>query len=135
MKILLKTLVLVVAVAVSENTNTREQLGILCHSENIWREARGEPVLGQELVYWVVHNRGLDPCETIWKPYQFSWTKNWNRVYRHDQQTVNLVVRLQNQHNPYPNIKHYHNVHVNPSWNKRLGKSFLVGNHVFYYDK
>lgn len=135
MKILPKVLVWAILTGWWNTTNTLEDLETLCHSENIWREARGESLAGQQLVYWVVVNRGGHPCETIWKPYQFSWTTNWNRVFLHSTATRDLVNHLKTQPNPWPHITHYHNQSVNPPWSKKLKKAFVIGNHTFYYDK
>ena len=135
MRILLKATVLLAFATSTVGVNHNQELDVLCHSENIWREARGESVEGQQLVYWTVVNRGGHPCETIWKPHQFSWTATWNRVYKHPTTTRELVRHLKTQPNPWPNVTHYHNHKVVPHWSKNLTKATTIGNHTFYYDK
>ncbi|WP_419584734.1 cell wall hydrolase, partial [Thiolapillus sp.] len=63
----------------SRRWNVRD---IECLAQNIYHEARGEPVAGQVAVAYVVLNRvarqirGTDVCEVVWAPHQFSWTRH-----------------------------------------------------------
>ena len=53
---------------------------LLCLALNIYHEARGEPLIGQEMVASVTLNRVASPlypdnvCDVVYQPRQFAWT-------------------------------------------------------------
>jgi spore germination cell wall hydrolase CwlJ-like protein len=105
-----------------------------CMMDNIYHEARSEPLAGQVAVAKVVLNRSTGTggiCRTIYAKYQFSWTAKVKpikdyKAYYTAFQAANLAF--------YTNFPatHYHAVSVRPGWSKRLQKVAIIDNHIFY---
>jgi spore germination cell wall hydrolase CwlJ-like protein len=112
-----------------------------CLVKNIYYEARGEPVKGQEAVALVTINRAKHPdypssiCATVYQKYQFSWTANrtlsikdreaWKRA-----ENVAYHVLLGTHSLGQFKALNFHATYVNPGWGKpRVAK---IGNHIFY---
>ena len=106
-----------------------------CMATNVYREARGEPFVGQVEVAKVVLARVEDKrwpntaCKVIYQPHQFSWTNKYKDV-KYNLQSLNAVASAYNSED----IKytHYHAKSVKPSWRKRLKEGITIGNHIFY---
>jgi spore germination cell wall hydrolase CwlJ-like protein len=79
------TAILVLALTLigfTANANTYSEKQINCLAQNIYHEARGEPVSGQLAVAYVTLNRKQDTrfpdtiCSVVYQRNQFSWTKH-----------------------------------------------------------
>lgn len=124
-----------------------------CLAENIYYEARGEPLDGQYAVAEVTLNRVRSPryadtiCEVVydtrWDPIRrrrvghFSWTEledrdePWGPAW--EQATAVAMAVYNESHMPLvPNALHYHAVGVHPYWARSMHSVAKIGNHVFY---
>ena len=111
-----------------------------CLAENIYHEARGEPVLGQVAVGYVTWERAQQSveqlCRVVWKPYQFSWTSS--PVSVNDNEAFALAMKIAKDvvtgraKNPVPRATHYHASSIKPLWRKSVKQVAKIGNHVFY---
>ena len=117
-----------------------------CLSENIYRESRGEPLIGKISVAMTVLNRaesgkwGYSFCSVIYAPHQYSWTSmkklkpphgpSWESSKNAARLFVNGTrVRTLEQ------VKHYHANYVSPYWKHSMRQTAIVGNHIFYASK
>lgn len=113
-----------------------------CLTEAVYREARGEQMVGQIAVAYVVLNRskitGDSICTTIHKPNQFSYTR-----YRHRRVSEKMAWELAAEvavytqigffSNPVGEATYYNTVPVK-SWGPvKLVKK--IGHHMFFKDK
>lgn len=135
------------------NKHTTISDDIRCLTINLFHEAAGEPLKGQELVVQVVINRrnllgrfGRNYCEVIRQPYQFSWTLDISKAYMlkskqplspQDFKKYSKVVIgvLQNQLKVLDKDKeilYYHSIAVKPKWAAKMKVVYRVGNHIFY---
>jgi N-acetylmuramoyl-L-alanine amidase len=124
-----------------------------CLAENIYYEARGEPLDGQYAVAEVTLNRVRSPryadtiCEVVydtrWDPLRrrrvghFSWTElqerdePWGPAWEQAMTVANAVYN--ESYMPLvPNALHYHAVSVQPYWARSMDSVAKIGNHVFY---
>lgn len=118
-----------------------------CLAENVYREARGEPLIGMIAVAQITHNRvkskrwGKSFCDVVYARKQFSWTnitsrlipphgRDWIRSKSAAKQYINgtRVTHLSQ-------ADHYHKITVNPYWNKSMAAKVVVGQHIFYASK
>jgi spore germination cell wall hydrolase CwlJ-like protein len=131
----------------------RRETDLQCLAENIYFEARGEPLKGQYAVAEVTLNRTMAPnfphtiCAVVheirWdasrKRYvaDFSWTQlgdlspgdgpAWKRAM-----TVANTV-YDDEHDPVvPGALFYHSTSVRPGWARTHTAITTIGNHVFY---
>lgn len=119
-----------------------DQKEFKCLVKNIYYEARGEPILGQEAVALVTINRARSDefktskiCDTVYAKRQFSWTDNrllrvtdakaWKRAEEIAYKVLSGNSSLENF-----TATHFHAVYVNPGWGKR--KKAKIGRHIFY---
>lgn len=106
-----------------------------CLVENVYHEARGEPIHGQYAVVWVTMARAKtynNICKTVWKRKQFSWTsQKVKKLSNSDWLTTANTVYEALQLRDTLNATHYHNKKVNPKW--KLKRVAIIGNHIFYY--
>lgn len=131
-------------------TRARE---LRCLAENIYYEARGEPLDGQYAVAEVtlnrVRSRGYPDtiCEVVydtrWDPIRrrrvghFSWTEltdrddPWGPAW---EQAVRVATVVYNEsYMPLvPGALHYHAIGVQPYWARNKHSVATIGNHVFY---
>lgn len=119
-----------------------------CLAENLYYEARGEPIEGIIEVANVTLNRVQDKrwpntvCGVVHQKWQFSWTHEVNERRKRDElkwrQLVSLA-RLMIWTDGYrfhnSGSTHYVNkkLHRKVWWTKKLKVSHRIGNHVFYY--
>lgn len=123
---------------------------ILCMSEAIYFEARGEDRLGKASVGLVIMNRVKSDrypntiCEVVSQPMQFSYRNSYvptviiNDIDSNDAKTLTDIVQLSiditNKHirDFTDNSTHYfaHNL-VNPNWLNYGEVSMVVNNHTF----
>lgn len=109
-----------------------------CLAQNLFWEARGEPLEGQVLVVWTVLNRskmsGSSVCKEVYRPHQYSWTTR-GVIDGHYPKQLKLVQQMiSNQLGVSKNtdVTHYHNKNITPYWAKDLDYTTTVGNHHFY---
>ena len=128
-------------------------LELRCLAENIYYEARGEPLNGQYAVAEVTLNRVRSPyfpktiCavvhDTRWDPQRrrfvahFSWTQMQDRGDPwgpHWQQSIAVATAVINDaHTPIvPDALYYHATSVQPYWANSRRSVARIGNHVFY---
>ena len=117
-----------------------------CLALNIYHESRGQPIMGQIAVAQVTINRVADSrwgstiCEVVYQPYQFSWThliKNQvpREGYHWDlaQGLAQSVMTGVDEDNTDGAV-FYHAGYVNPSWNRDMTITTVIGAHIFYKD-
>lgn len=124
---------------------------LTCLALNIYKEARGEPLIGQLAVAMVTINRAKqwengDICKVVFAKSQFSWTitdtengivkrnkrpnknnKSWNqaiRVAKYSLTTKDFT----------KGATHYHTIDVSPVWTKNMKYINKWGRHKFYKD-
>jgi spore germination cell wall hydrolase CwlJ-like protein len=113
-------------------------------AEAVVYESRGESLLGQYSVAWVIKNR-MDSSatrDTVWKVVtqakQFSYLKDmkkqqkptkedWTNGYTVSYDVLNGLVD-----SPVGESTHYHAAQVNPRWAKSLQMIATIDNHLFY---
>ena len=119
-----------------------------CLTQNIYHEARGEPVEGQLAVGIVTLNRVQssrypdDVCEVVHERKQFSWTSlpsNARQITdpRAWYQALSLAERvLEGNYNAadyqLAGVMHYHNHTVRPQWASTGELVTAIGRHRFY---
>lgn len=113
-----------------------------CLVKNIYYEARGEPVKGQEAVALVTLNRIKSDqykeetiCSVVHKPWQFSWTHNKARkvtdkaAWKRAEEVAYRVLTDNHSLGDFSALN-FHAKTVNPGWKKK--RVATIGNHVFY---
>lgn len=123
-----------------------------CLAENIYFEARSEPLAGQYAVAEVTLNRVASPyfpktiCEVVhearWDPLRrrktaaFSWTMEERYTPRGAawQRAMAAATKVYDDvHTPQvPGALFYHATYVDPYWAKTKKPVATIGNHVFY---
>ena len=106
-----------------------------CLTDNVYYEARGEPIKGQLLVARTTLNRAKpfgSICAAVYQPYQFSWTMSPKRakINKELYKQVEKVAYMALYYNSP--VYYFHNKHINPAWAKTKVKIAKVGNHVYY---
>lgn len=123
------------------------ETAILCLALNIFKEARGEPEIGQYAVAMVVLNRttfekGI--CDVVLEPGQFSWTTTdtfrgvvlpgkfpnasspeWKTAHRIASESLYMSDFT-------GGATHYHNHTVKPAWSASMRVVARFGKHTFY---
>lgn len=131
----------------------RRKLALQCLAENVYYEARGEPLKGQYAVAEVVLNRMRSKhfpdnvCKVVHESRfdrvrrrfvaHFSWTDDnrtsdpagpaWDQAME-----VAAAVYDQKQEPVVPGALFYHATYVHPSWAKTKKPLAKIGNHIFY---
>jgi spore germination cell wall hydrolase CwlJ-like protein len=112
----------------------------------VWREARGESLLGMLLVAQVIENRVTDPrwpdtyISVITQPLQFSaFNKNDPQVVKYPKEddrywldcvaATDLILSAPKQ---LTSANHYHARSVQPNWADTTKITNKEGNHIFY---
>jgi len=119
----------------------------------VWGEARGEPLLGQVAVAWVVENRRRDDrwpdshLEVCVQPAQFSvW---WDEDVISDLMGLSLdspgfdaalystlAVRVGQMRDPTKGATHYYNPDLaSPGWAEDMVETARIGRHRFMVDR
>lgn len=116
-----------------------------CLTQNIYFEARNQPVEGQFAVAEVVINRTKDPdfpnsiCNVIKQKTknncQFSWYCDGKKDVMVEKEAIALATYvaisvLEHPTNITKGAKYYHADYVSPNWGKE--KTVTIGDHVFY---
>ena len=122
-------LVLAVVAAEGGATPNLNPTAIDCLAAVIYKEARGESLIGKLAVGQVVLNRGTNICKTVNQKGQFSWRAK-SRLY-YDEPTYNLARTILNRGYALRRFTatHFHNTTVTPNW---TGYLTTIGNHKFY---
>jgi spore germination cell wall hydrolase CwlJ-like protein len=116
---------------------------LLCLAKNIYYEARGEPMRGKIAVAQVTLNRVTHRtefqssiCGVVYAKNQFSWTMEKHREPRgaawHEAQAVAKAVVVGTAHLPGFKALYFHNLTVQPQWNRTKELVARIGNHIFY---
>jgi N-acetylmuramoyl-L-alanine amidase len=116
---------------------------LLCLAKNIYYEARGEPTRGKIAVAQVTLNRVTHRtefqssiCQVVYAKHQFSWTMEPHREPRgpawHEAQAVAKAVIIGTAYLPSFKALYFHNLTVQPRWNKTKELVATIGNHIFY---
>ena len=120
---------------------------IKCLADNIYHEAKGEPLKGQLGVAFVTLNRTKsskypdDICKVVYQPGQFSWTRK-KRLTRPKgseyNEIMNLAEHFYHNHHEIKDVTNgslfFHATYVKPKW-KNVKKSIKIGGHIFYKSK
>jgi N-acetylmuramoyl-L-alanine amidase len=133
--------------------NLEREAELRCLAENVYHEARGEPMAGQYAVAEVTLNRVASPyypktiCQVVydsrWDPARkrrvaaFSWTQQEiaraprGEAWRQAMRAATAV--YENVHTPVvPDALFYHATSVDPYWARTRKPVATVGHHVFY---
>jgi hypothetical protein len=139
----LLTVILMIASLQRPDLNVNRQEAY-CLSENIYYEARGEPITGQIAVAYVTLNRAklthASICDTVYAPSQFSWTLQPKpRGINRDAWKVAVEVAVLSMvgylDDPTLKSTHYYNPYkVSPRWASAYPVINMIGNHVFLRD-
>jgi len=116
---------------------------LLCLAKNIYYEARGEPTRGKIAVAQVTLNRVTHRtefqssiCQVVYAKHQFSWTMEQHREPRgpawHEAQELAKAVIIGTAYLPNFKALYFHNLTVQPQWNKTKELVARIGNHIFY---
>lgn len=124
-----------------------ESIALLCLTLNVFKEARGEPVVGQLAVAFVTLNRTKqtgDVCEAVFAPKQFSWvetdtkggvlvpSKRPDRTSKEWKQ-AEAVAKAAFYANDFTHgATHFHTSKVSPKWARKLKFVGEYGDHRFY---
>ncbi|HEY0800098.1 MAG TPA: cell wall hydrolase [Steroidobacteraceae bacterium] len=131
----------------------RRELDLQCLAENIYFEARGEPLDGQRAVAEVTLNRTRSPffphtiCavvhETQWDPLRrrfiahFSWTglgalsEPTGQAWKQSMSVASAA--YDDTYMPVvPDALFYHAISIRPDWARTKTAVATIGNHVFY---
>ena len=117
---------------------------LFCLAQNVYFEARSQPLIEQVAVAQVVMNRVRSPhypnsvCDVVWERRQFSWTHDGKSdsprnvsAWVEANQIASLVLSP-----GFPDLvdgaTHYHAHYVSPSWASALESVATIGTHKFY---
>ena len=111
-----------------------------CLAKVVYYEARNQPVEGQIAVAKVALNRAeSEPwpdsaCAVINQKNQFSWTNQslpepegpaWEKAKY-------IASIVYDEPDPTRGATHFHATYVNPKWAKKLKRTVIIGDHIFY---
>jgi len=123
----------------AQTTARQDQAQIECLAQNVYFEARGEPLKGQIAVSNVVMNRitygfAKTPCEVIRQRNQFSWVHHHSKIADRDLYERGKQVARTVYYSQVGDITHgalyYHALYVNPHW--KYTRVAAIGHHIFY---
>lgn len=116
---------------------------IQCLAENVYYEARGEPLVGQYAVAEVTMNRVASSdfpnsvCDVVHARGAFSWTYTANipAPYGYEWRRAKAVAEtvFDNREAPLVNgALFYHATWISPDWAPTRSQVALIGRHLFY---
>ena len=116
---------------------------IHCLAQNIYHEARGEPLEGQIAVAQVTMNRVKSSqfhntvCAVVYAHKQFSWTLDKRKLVKDSkawQRSVAVATAVLTKSVHLPDFKalYFHTRQVRPSWAKTKRIAAVINNHIFY---
>jgi spore germination cell wall hydrolase CwlJ-like protein len=111
-----------------------------CLANNIYYEARNQPIEGQIAVAKVVLNRVEDErwpsstCSVVYQNKQFSWTSTSPSEPKGEawQKAKTIAVLAYILPDPTNGATHFHANYVQPYWAKKFKKKKSIGDHIFY---
>lgn len=125
-----------------------------CLAQNIYYEARGEPIEGKLAIANTTINRvrsfvyPLSICDVVWEPYQFSWTTYHKKKNKPQDpirwEEAQIIAeraleggRLDNLEDVTEGATNFHTVKVHPQWQRDpdLERTVKIGHHIFYRPK
>lgn len=117
-------------------------MALLCLSLNIYNEARGEPLKGQQAVAEVTLRRVKDTrwantvCGVVYQPFQFSWTLQQFSATDALALDIATAVAAKAYYGNYNEVTtcadHYYNPDiVNPKWAQGMYVETTIGHHKF----
>lgn len=120
-----------------------------CLAKNVYFEARGESIVGQEAVAWVTLNRVANSsfpdniCTVIYQDSQFSWTHDGKSDRPRDSvawataQSIaeEVLIAYGVERDPTEGATYFHATSVKPSWAKKFERVVQIDNHIFYVDR
>jgi len=131
----------------SQASSFRTNEAVDCLTQNIYFEARGEPVLGQIAVGYVTLNRLNHPdfpstiCGVVRDGSKHSCQFSWYCDGKSDKlpnteevakiRILATVIITRKLRDPTHGALYFHSVNINPKW-KKSEKIIEIGNHVFY---
>jgi len=116
---------------------------VQCLAQNIYFEARGEPIEGKIAVAQVTINRANHKtqfdktiCGVVYAHKQFSWTEHSNKIkdwkqWREARYLAKSIISGQVKLPKFAAL-YFHNQTVIPRWTKKHVYLTTIGNHVFY---
>lgn len=130
------------------------ETALVCLAANVYYEARGEPLLGQQAVAQVTINRSREKqkpiCDVVMEKYQFSWTTGrikqdkrgkWHIkpkyapkdkiAWKWSMQVAKRMLIKQRKDVTF-GATFYHATYVRPKWAKSMLLTYREGQHVFY---
>lgn len=129
---------------------TIDPMSLNCLAENIYFEASTQSLAGKMAVGFVVLNRVNSPlypktiCGVVKQRSnngcQFSWVCNQKTLISYNsnswKQSKSIAIKLLNNKNIdiTEGSTYYHNIHVNPNWNKKFVYVTRIDSHLFYKD-
>ena len=114
---------------------------ILCLSQIMFGEARGEPDLGKVAVAYTAINRKADPnypkniCQVMRQPFQYQFINDYGIP---SQTQVAYLMPLAEAilngkvDDPTRGAKWFHTRKTKPIWAKQKDIKLALGNHIFY---
>ncbi len=143
----MKTAIILAIFQTMSTTSSADLTGIganemVCLTDNIYREARGESIAGQVAVAHVTYNRVKSEkyphsfCEVVYQYKQFSWTlfsrSKINRLEWRIAAEVALHVTVGFIEDNTAGATHYYAFKkVRPIWRKKLKQTTVIGGHRF----
>lgn len=119
---------------------------IVCLALNVYHEARGESIKGQEAVAQVTLNRVESHrypdniCDVVEQRKQFSWTHDSVPDWPKDKEAWETALRVAQRASEgvysvdLDGSLHYHAKRVRPHWARGKKPVATIGNHIFYND-
>ena len=114
---------------------------VLCLAENIYHEARGESLLGQQAVAHVTLNRVADNrwpdsiCDVVYQKSQFSWVSNSPAIHNIEAFENSVSVALnairEISEDPTNGATFFLQNSISPRWSRSLEVSVVIGGHKF----
>lgn len=125
---------------------------ILCVALAVYKESRGEPILGQKAVAAVVWNRsiqkGKDACQVVTEKGQFPWASE-HQAFSNEEGKLSVIRRYLptgaiwdkslkiakdtlKDRKMFKGITHFHHLKEFPQWRNKLLLVMIIQNHKFY---
>ena len=145
-----QTIALSIPTLSQKPVHTFSQADLNCLHENIFFEARNQPLEGMKMVGIVTIKRTEQPefahtiCGVVHEHAQFSWTLKNHKVNHKDKiednaweytgvVAENLLNDYNSLDNNYNGLVYYHATRIKPPhWTHNLKKEFTIGSHIFY---
>ena len=119
------------------NYNWLSKKEFKCLVDNVYYEARGESIEGQQMVAKVTINRTKHPdypdsiCDVVYQPFQFSWTMKKQKQPSGEAYETAKYAAMQGMSHPTEAI-FYHAEKAKPKWSRSKTPLTEEGHHIFY---